>query len=83
VALAHAGQAHAAALGRPYVNADDIKRLAPFVLGHRLLVRPEAELTGARSVDLLDRILAAVPVPGLAAQRQAPTWPPQPRVSPR
>jgi MoxR-like ATPase len=65
VALAVAAQAHAAAAGRPYVTPDDVKGLAPYVLTHRLLVRPEAELGGADPQRLLDGILASVPVPGL------------------
>ena len=65
VALAAAAQAHAAAAGRPYVTPDDVKGLAPYVLTHRLLTRPEAELGGADPRRILDGILASVPVPGL------------------
>jgi len=67
ISLAMAAQAHAAADGRPFVTPDDIKRLAPFVLAHRVLLRPEAELNGTTSQGLLDEILASVPVPGLRA----------------
>jgi MoxR-like ATPase len=65
IALAAAAQAHAAAANRPYVTPDDVKGLAPYVLTHRLLTRPEAELNGADPRRLLDGILASVPVPGL------------------
>jgi MoxR-like ATPase len=65
IALAAASQAHAAADGRPFVTPDDVKALAPYVLTHRLLLRPEAELNGATPEGLLGGILASVPVPGL------------------
>jgi MoxR-like ATPase len=65
VALAAASQAHAAAAGRPFVTPDDVKAVAPYVLTHRLLTRPEAELNGADPARMLDGILASVPVPGL------------------
>jgi hypothetical protein len=35
----------------------------PFVLGHRMIVSPEAELAGVSSIDLLDRVIKSVPVP--------------------
>jgi len=65
IALAVAAQAHAAADARTFVTPDDVKTLASYVLGHRLLLRPEAELSGATAANLLDGILASVPVPGL------------------
>jgi MoxR-like ATPase len=63
VALTRAGQALAAAEGRPFVTADDVKRLMPFVLGHRMIVAPEAELAGVTTTELLDRVVKSVPVP--------------------
>jgi len=63
VALARSAQAVAAADGRPYVTADDVKELIPFVLSHRMILAPEAELAGTTTVDLLDRVVTSVPVP--------------------
>jgi MoxR-like ATPase len=63
VAVAQAAQAHAAAQGRPFVTADDVKIMVPYVLGHRTILRPEAELQGRTTVDLLHTILTSVPVP--------------------
>jgi MoxR-like ATPase len=63
LALAQATQAHAAAQGRSFVTADDVKLMAPFVLGHRMILRPEAELQGRTPWDLLQSILTSVPVP--------------------
>jgi MoxR-like ATPase len=63
IALARASQAFAAAEGRPFVTADDVKHLVPYVLGHRLFVAPEADLAGVTSAELLDRVMRSVPVP--------------------
>lgn len=63
LALAQAAQAHAAAQARSFVTADDVKTMAPLVLAHRTTVRPEAELQGRTAEDLLQTILASVPVP--------------------
>ncbi|MDS1270414.1 MoxR family ATPase [Lipingzhangella sp. LS1_29] len=49
--------------GRDYVTPDDVKALAPATLGHRVALRPEAELEGASATGLLEGILRSVPVP--------------------
>jgi MoxR-like ATPase len=63
VALARAAQAVAAADGRSFVTADDVKELMPFVLSHRMILAPEAELAGTTTIELLERVVTAVPVP--------------------
>jgi MoxR-like ATPase len=63
LALTVAAQANAAAAGRAFVTPDDVKSLAPYVLAHRMLLRPEAELSGATAESLLGTITASVPVP--------------------
>ncbi len=63
LALVRSGQAWAAGHGRGFVTVDDLKELAPFVLGHRMLLSPEAELQGVSATDLVAQTLAAVPVP--------------------
>lgn len=63
VGLARVARSYAAANGRSFVTADDIKELAPMVLPHRMITLPEAELAGQRPIDLLDQILAEIPVP--------------------
>ena len=64
--LLHASQARAAAAGRDYVLPDDVKELAPTVLTHRIVVRPNAELRGVTSSTVLAEVLdtEAVPVAG-------------------
>jgi MoxR-like ATPase len=47
LALVHASKALALLKGRDYILPDDVRNLAPHVLGHRILMAPEAELEGA------------------------------------
>lgn len=63
LALFRAGQAYAALQGRDYVIPDDLKRLAPAVLGHRLMVRPESALRGRTAERVLSAVLAEVAIP--------------------
>jgi MoxR-like ATPase len=58
LALFRASQALAAIRGRDFVIPDDLKRLAPVILPHRLIVHPEAELRGKNSKVILEEILA-------------------------
>jgi MoxR-like ATPase len=48
---------------RGYVTPDDVTCVAPAVLRHRLVLRPEAELEGYRADDAVASILQTVPVP--------------------
>jgi MoxR-like ATPase len=61
--LLHAGQARAALAGRDYVLPDDIKDIAPNVLEHRVMLRPNAELRGLTSATVLEEVLATESVP--------------------
>jgi MoxR-like ATPase len=63
LALIRAAQALAGVRGRDYVLPDDVKYLAPFALGHRLIVRPESQLRGRMSSTLIREILVDVSVP--------------------
>jgi MoxR-like ATPase len=65
--LLHASQARAAAKGRDFVTPDDIKALAHRVLGHRIVLRANAELRGVTSGHVIDEVLAREAVP---AERQ-------------
>lgn len=57
LALYKTSQALAALKGRDYVTPDDIKRLAPLVLTHRLLLKPESRLRGRTGQTVLDDVL--------------------------
>ncbi len=63
LALLRATQAAAAIDGRAFATPDDVKSVAPFVLPHRLIVRPEAEVEGVTAERVVERILASVEVP--------------------
>nr|WP_239483627.1 MoxR family ATPase [Paenibacillus rhizolycopersici] len=63
LAFMAAAKAYAFLEERDYVLPDDIKTLAPFVLEHRILLRPESRL-GHRNVgEVLQQILRQVHVP--------------------
>ena len=61
--LLRGARAWAAIHGRDFTSPDDIRAVAQPVLEHRLLLRPESELEGVRTTEVLDRILHEVPVP--------------------
>jgi len=63
LALQRAAQAYAAMAGRAYVLPDDVKRLAPVVLGHRIRLETSAELRGLRGVDVVEGLVHEVEVP--------------------
>ncbi|GAB4522450.1 MAG: MoxR family ATPase [Anaerolineales bacterium] len=63
LALYQAAQAWAAIQGRDYVLPDDVKRMAPHVLTHRLMISPQAQLRGRRPEELVSDIVASIPVP--------------------
>jgi len=62
-ALLLAGRAYAAISGRDFVTPDDIHAVAVPVLGHRLILRPEFEIEGIGVQEVIQKILAEVPVP--------------------
>ena len=63
LALYQSSQAWAALRGREYVLPDDVKFLAPYVLLHRLMISPQAQLRGRETRDLLNDVIAGVAVP--------------------
>ncbi|HZG85538.1 MoxR family ATPase [Paenibacillus sp.] len=63
VAMMQAAKARAYLRSRDYVIPDDIKDLTPFVLGHRLILRPEAKFDGNGLESIIESILLQVGVP--------------------
>jgi MoxR-like ATPase len=61
--LLAAARANAALAMRDFVTPDDVKRMAPAVLEHRLILRPEFEVEGLTVEEAVKRVLASVPVP--------------------
>ncbi|HEX5466828.1 MAG TPA: MoxR family ATPase [Candidatus Limnocylindrales bacterium] len=67
VGLYRASQAWALLDGRDFVRPDDVRALAPAVLGHRLVLDLDRQLRGATAATVLERLLAHVPLPVVAA----------------
>jgi MoxR-like ATPase len=63
LALLRCAQALAAIEGMEYVLPDHAKIMAPHVLSHRLILRPEARLRGRGSSQLASEIPESVPAP--------------------
>lgn len=64
IALLHASQAWALMHGRTFVIPDDVRALAPDVLGHRLIARGGSRREGTGLLqEVLADILSRVPVP--------------------
>ncbi|MGQ9588216.1 MAG: AAA family ATPase, partial [Thermoplasmata archaeon] len=61
--LLNAAKAHAYLHGRAYVIPDDVKAMSHKVIDHRLIMSPEAELSGITRASITDSILSSVPVP--------------------
>ena len=61
--LLKSSRALAASRGREYVIPDDIKDLTVPVLGHRILLSPEAQMRGTSTDEVLTGLLGRVPVP--------------------
>jgi MoxR-like ATPase len=63
VHLMQLAKAVAAIEGRDFILPDDVKRVAPEVLRHRLIIRAEAEMEGVTPDQVVTDVLAGVPVP--------------------
>lgn len=63
VALLRMSKAMALLDGRDFVTPDDVKRAAPAVLAHRLVLTAEAEMEGFTAEKIVQRILEQVEVP--------------------
>jgi MoxR-like ATPase len=61
--LARTARAHAFLSGRAYVVPEDVRELAPDVLRHRLVLTFQAEAEEISPDQVLERLLAVVPVP--------------------
>ena len=61
--LTMASRANALIEGRGYVTPQDVKTIAPDVLRHRVILTYEAEAEEKTSEDIIEEILANVPVP--------------------
>jgi MoxR-like ATPase len=62
IALDRCSRAHAWLQGRDFVSPDDVQAVAADVLRHRLLLSFEAEANGVTPDQVIDELLALVPV---------------------
>jgi MoxR-like ATPase len=62
-ALCGAVRAAAALAGRDYAIPDDVKRLFPATLRHRIVLSPTAEIEGRTPDEILDQIINQVEAP--------------------
>jgi MoxR-like ATPase len=63
LSLLLAAKAIAAIDDRDYLVPDDVKQIAPAVLRHRVVLKPEADLEGVSAEQVVRDLLAAVEVP--------------------
>jgi MoxR-like ATPase len=63
IALLRTARAMALLNGNPFVTPDDIKRVAPMVLRHRIRLAADLEIEGRQPDDVLQDILATVESP--------------------
>jgi len=67
MALSRCAQAFAAIHGYGFVLPDDVKQVLPYVLGHRIILRPESRLRKKNVPAVLDEIMNSVIVPTVGA----------------
>jgi MoxR-like ATPase len=63
--LLRCARARALLDGRTYFTHEDVQAVALSVLGHRLIIRPEAEVEGKTVNQIIGDIVASVPVLGM------------------
>jgi MoxR-like ATPase len=62
ISLMRAAKAHALLSGRMFLTHEDIQSVAEPVLGHRLIIRPEAEMDGQTTSNVIADCVRSVPV---------------------
>jgi MoxR-like ATPase len=60
--LLRCARARALLDGRHYFTHEDVHAVAQGVLGHRLIIRPEAEVEGKQVSDIIRELISSVPV---------------------
>jgi MoxR-like ATPase len=72
--LFRTAQALAAVAGRNFVLPDDVKRMAPAVLGHRIILKPESRLRKLTAAAVLNEIMMDVSVPVMPRPGDVDDW---------
>ena len=63
IALFRTAQAMAAIRGRDFVAPDDVKKIVSPVMCHRMILKPESRLRRVTTEQVIDEIVAEIPVP--------------------
>lgn len=63
IALLQAACGHAMLCGRDFVTPDDIKKLAPYVLCHRIIMRGRAGIGANAQLEVVNNILKNIKIP--------------------
>jgi len=63
IAIMDASKAMAAINGRDFVTPDDIKKVAPAILGHRIILTPEREMEGLTPDKVVLQIIETMEIP--------------------
>ena len=63
LALINTSKVAAILSGRDFLTPDDIKYMAPFILNHRIILTPEAEIEGRTEESVIQDILESIEVP--------------------
>jgi MoxR-like ATPase len=63
IALMKASCAWALLEDRDYVIPDDVVKLAPWILKHRIILQPKVSITGKIPEDTISELLRVIPIP--------------------
>lgn len=63
LAMINGAKAFAAMQGRDFVTPDDIIKVAPVVLSHRIMLTPDKEMEGLTTHDIVAQIIQKIEVP--------------------
>ncbi len=63
IAILEASKSSAALLGRDFITPDDVKYVAPAILGHRVMLTPEKEMEGFTTEYMIKQIVDGVEIP--------------------
>lgn len=63
IALLGLSRAYALSQGRSYVTPADVKYLAPFVLGHRIMLSHDAKVAQKTTREVVEAIVSSIAVP--------------------
>lgn len=68
LSLMRCSRARAALLGRHFFSHEDVQALALPVMGHRIILRPEAEIEGRTVPSVIQEVLERIPVLSTSTQ---------------